>query len=70
MNEEVFKLSINNKDFTVVGKKISLTSFDNRKNSAFIFEDIKKINENIAEITNNNVISLNDIYGNSEATKN
>ena len=69
MNEEVFKLSINNKDFTVVGKKISLTSFDNRKNSAFIFEDIKKINENIAEITNNNVISLNDIYGNSEATK-
>ena len=30
---------------------------------------IKKINENIAEITNNNVISLNDIYGNSEATK-
>ena len=69
MNEEVFKLSINNKDFIVVGKKISLTSFDNRKNSAFIFEDIKKINENIAEITNNNVISLNDIYGNSEATK-
>ena len=69
MNEEVFKLSINNKDYTVVGKKISLTSFDNRKNSAFIFEDIKKINENIAEITNNNVISLNDIYGNSEATK-
>ena len=69
MNEEVFKLSINNKDFTVVGKNISLTSFDNRKNSAFIFEDIKKINENIAEITNNNVISLNDIYGNSEATK-
>ena len=69
MNEEVFKLSINNKDFTVVGKKISLTSFDNRKNSAFIFEDIKKTNENIAEITNNNVISLNDIYGNSEATK-
>ncbi len=69
MNEEVFKLSINNKDFTVVGKKISLTSFDNRKNSAFIFEDIKKINENIAEITNNNVISLNDIYGNSEAIK-
>ena len=69
MNEEVFKLSINNKYFTVVGKKISLTSFDNRKNSAFIFEDIKKINENIAEITNNNVISLNDIYGNSEATK-
>ena len=69
MNEEVFKLSINNKDFTVVGKKISLTYFDNRKNSAFIFEDIKKINENIAEITNNNVISLNDIYGNSEATK-
>ena len=69
MNEEVFKLSINNKDFTVVGEKISLTSFDNRKNSAFIFEDIKKINENIAEITNNNVISLNDIYGNSEATK-
>lgn len=50
MNEEVFKLSINNKDFTVVGKKISLTSFDNRKNSAFIFEDIKKINENILKI--------------------
>lgn len=47
----------------LLGKKYLLTSFDNRKNSAFIFEDIKKINENIAEITNNNVISLNDIYG-------
>ena len=70
MNEEVFKIIIGKKEFTVVGKKISLTSFDNRKNSAFIFEDIKKINENIAEITsNNNVISLDDIYGNSEATK-
>lgn len=70
MSEEVFKLIINNKEFTVVGKKISLTSFDNRKNSAFIFEDIKKINKDIAEITNNdNVISINDIYGNSAATK-
>lgn len=70
MNEEVFKLSIAGHEFTVVGKKIALTSFDDRKKSAFIFEDIKKINENIAEITNNNnVISLNDIYGNSKATK-
>ena len=70
MNEEVFKITIGKKEFNVVGKKIYLTSFDNRKNSAFIFEDIKKINENIAEITsNNNVISLDDIYGNSEATK-
>ena len=70
MNEEVFKLSIAGHEFTVVGKKIALTSFDDQKKSAFIFEDIKKINENIAEITNNNnVISLNDIYGNSETTK-
>ena len=69
MSEEVFKLIINNKEFTVVGKKISLTSFDNRKNSAFIFEDIKKINKNIAEITNNNVISIDDIYGNSIVTQ-
>ena len=69
MNEEIFKLIIENREFNVVGKEISLTSFDNRENSAFIFEDIKKINENIIEITNNgNVISLNDIYGNSIAT--
>ena len=69
MNEEIFKLFIEDKEFSVVGKKIPLTSFDNKTYSAFIFEDLKKINENIAEITNNNVISLNDIYGNSLATK-
>lgn len=69
MNKEIFKLIIKDKEFNVIGKEISLTSFDNRKNSAFIFEDIKKISENIIEITtNNNVISLNDIYGNSSIT--
>lgn len=71
MNEEIFKLIIANKEFTVVGKLISLTSVDNKRNNVFIFEDMKKINKNIAEITSNtNVISLNDIYGNSIATKN
>lgn len=71
MNEEVFKLLISGREFNVVGKVISLTSFDNKKNNIFIFEDIKKINKNIAEITNNtNVISIDDIYGNSIATQN
>lgn len=71
MNEEVFKLKVLNKEFVVVGKVISSTSFDNKKNNVFIFEDIKKINKNIAEITNNtNVISIADIYGNSLATRN
>lgn len=71
MNEEVFKLLISGREFNVVGKVISLTSFDNKKNNIFIFEDIKKISKNIAEITNNtNVISIDDIYGNSIATQN
>ena len=71
MNEEIFKLVISDKEFNLVGKEISLVSFDNRKNNVFIFEDMKKINKNIAEITNNtNVISIEDIYGNSLATKN
>ena len=71
MNEEVFKLLIGEKEFNVVGKLITVTSFDNKKNNIFIFEDIKKINKNIAEITNNtNVITIDDIFGNSFATKN
>lgn len=71
MNEEIFKLLVAGKEFTVVGKLLSLTSFDNKKNNIFIFEDIKKINKNIAEITNNtNVITVDDIYGDSVATNN
>ena len=71
MNEEIFKLLVAGKEFTVVGKLLSLTSFDNKKNNVFIFEDIKKINKNIAEITNNtNVITVDDIYGDSVATNN
>lgn len=71
MNEEVFKLLVGEKEFNVVGKLITVTSFDNKKNNIFIFEDIKKINKNIAEITNNtNVITIDDIFGNSFATKN
>lgn len=71
MNEEIFKLLIFEREFNVVGKLISINSFDNKKNNIFIFEDIKKINKNIAEITNNNnVITIDDIYGNSIATKN
>lgn len=71
MNEEIFKLLIFEREFNVVGKLISINSFDNKKNNIFIFEDIKKINRNIAEITNNNnVITIDDIYGNSIATKN
>ena len=71
MNEEVFKLLISEREFNVVGKVISLTSFDNKRNNIFIFEDIKRISKNIAEITNNtNVISIDDIYGNSIATQN
>lgn len=71
MNEEIFKLLVAGKEFTVVGKLLSLTSFDNKKNNVFIFEDIKKINKNIAEITSNtNVITIEDIYGDSIATKN
>lgn len=70
MNEEVFKMIIDEKEYQVIGKIIPLISFDNKRSNAFVFEDIIKINKNIAELTNNNnVITVNDIYGNSEATK-
>lgn len=68
MNEEIFKMSIEDKEYQVLGKIIPLTSFDNRVTNAFIFQDLKKLNKNIAKITNDNTINIDDIYGNSKFT--
>lgn len=70
MNEEIFTLKINNNEYNVAGKIIPLKSFNKVKNNAFIFEDVKKISKNIVEFTgNNNIITLNNIIGCSNATK-
>lgn len=69
MNEEVFKLFIENNEYTVAGKIISLTLSNNKKANALLFDDIQKINKNILEIVNpDNTINLNDIIGSSPAT--
>ena len=70
MNEEIFTLKINNNEYNVAGKIIPLKSFNKVKSNAFIFEDVKKISKNIVEFTgNNNIITLNNIIGCSNATK-
>lgn len=71
MNEEIFKMIIDNKEYNVTGKIIPLMSLQNKKGNAFVFEDLKRINKNIAEFsTDSNRITINDIYGNSQITKN
>lgn len=70
MNEEIFTLKINNNEYNVAGKIIPLKSFNKVKSNAFIFEDVKKISKNIVEFTgNNNIITLDNIIGCSNATK-
>lgn len=68
MNEEIFKLIINEKEYTVSGKKFPLNSISKKKEDAFIFDDIQKINKNIVEVSNQyNRITLDDIHGKSQA---
>lgn len=70
MNEEIFKMIISEREYNVIGKIIPLMSLQNKKGNAFVFEDLKKINKNLAEFsTDSNRITINDIYGNSEITK-
>lgn len=69
MNEEVFKLFTDNNEYNVAGKVVPLALSNNKKGNALIFDDIQKINSNIAEITNgDNTINLENIIGNSYAT--
>lgn len=71
MNEEVFKMIIENKEYNVIGKLIPLVSLQNTQGNAFVFEDLKKINRNIVEFsTDTNRITINDIFGNSSTTQN
>lgn len=70
MNEEVFKMIIENKEYNVIGKLIPLMSLQNTQGNAFVFEDLKKINKNIAEFsTDTNRITISDIFGNSTITQ-
>ena len=69
INEEVFKLFIDNNEYNVAGKIIPIALSNNKKANAFFFDDIQKINSNIAEIANSdNTITINNIIGNSYAT--
>ena len=69
MNEEIFKMIIDGKEYNVTGKLIPLISLQKKKGTAFVFDDLKKINKNIAEFsTDTNRISINDIHGNSNIT--
>ena len=69
MNEDVFKFFIENNEYNVAGKIISLALPNNKKGNALIFDDIQKINSSIVEIANaDNTITLDNIIGNSPAT--
>ena len=69
MNEEVFKLFIENNEYNVAGKIIPLALPNNKKANAFLFDDIQKINNSIVEIANaDNTITLDNIIGISHAT--
>ena len=69
MNEEVFKLFIENSEYNVAGKIIPLALPNSKKANAFLFDDIQKINSSIVEIANaDNTITLDNIIGNSSAT--
>ena len=68
MNEEIFKLMIGNKEYNVIGKKISMPSISKNKITGFIFDDIQKVNKNIVEVSNQyNRITLDDIHGTSQS---
>ena len=68
MNEEIFKLIIGKKEYSVTGKKISMVSFSQKKINGFIFDDIQKISKNIVEVSNQyNRITLDDIHGTSQS---
>ncbi len=69
MNEDVFKFFIENAEYNVAGKIVSLALPNSKKGNALIFDDIQKINSSIAEIANgDNTIKLENIIGNSYAT--
>ena len=69
INEEIFKLFIENNEYNVAGKIIPLALPNGKKSNAFLFDDIQKINNSIVEITNaDNTININNIIGNSLAT--
>ena len=69
MNEEVFKLFVENNEYNVAGKIIPLALPNSKKANAFLFDDIQKINSSIVEIANaDNTITLDNIIGNSPAT--
>lgn len=71
MNEEIFKMIIDGKEYNVTGKIIPLMSLENKTGNAFVFEDLKKISKNILEVsTDSNRITIEDIHGDSKATKN
>lgn len=68
MNEEIFKLVIGKKEYTVTGKKVPMVSFSQKKINGFIFDDIQKISKNIVEVSNQyNRITLDDIHGTSQS---
>lgn len=68
MNEEIFKLIINSKEYNVIGKKVSMHAIKKSKVIGFIFDDIQKINKNIVEVSNQyNRITLDDIHGTSQS---
>ncbi|WP_297597813.1 sigma 54-interacting transcriptional regulator [uncultured Cetobacterium sp.] len=69
MEQEIFKLKIENKELDVLGKILPFESFG-KNEKIFIFDDMNKINNGIRElIETSNTVSLKDIIGESEFTE-
>lgn len=69
MKEEIFKLTIDNKEMDVIGKILPFEAFG-KNEKIFIFDDMNKVSNNIRELVEtSNSVSLDSIIGSSKFTK-
>lgn len=68
MDEEIFKLKVENKELDVLGKLLPFESFG-KNEKIFIFDDMSKVNDGIKGLVEtSNSVSLINIIGESEFT--
>ncbi|MGL5175964.1 MAG: sigma-54 interaction domain-containing protein [Cetobacterium sp.] len=69
MEQEIYKLKVQNKELLVLGKILPFEAFG-RNEKIFIFDDMNKVNEGIRELVEtSNSVSLKNIIGESEFTE-
>ncbi|MBC2852690.1 sigma 54-interacting transcriptional regulator [Cetobacterium sp. 2G large] len=69
MEEEIYKLKVQEKELTVLGKILPFEAFG-KNEKIFIFDDMNKVNDGIRGLVEtSNSVSLENIIGDSEFTK-